>query len=106
MISTAILHYTTSTPWLGGTAAPSQALFERFASHVGLPVVIWGPEYCSELTWSRGGERALCVTDPNPTAMRQTLEELAASPLEQERLSKSAREAAVEDSIRNAFKSS
>ena len=67
------------------------------AMQLGLPVVIWGPEYCSAVTWSRGGERALCVTDSNPSAMRQTLEELAASPLEQERLSKSARKAAVED---------
>ena len=33
-----VLHYTTSTPWLSGTATPSQALFDRFASHAGLPV--------------------------------------------------------------------
>ena len=67
------------------------------AMQLGLPVVIWGPEYCSAVTWSREGERALCVTDPNPSALRRTLEELAASPLEQDRLSKSAREAALED---------
>jgi len=67
------------------------------AMQLGLPVVIWGPEYCSAVTWCRGGERALCVTDPNPLALRRTLEELAASPLEQERLANSARETAVSD---------
>jgi lipopolysaccharide biosynthesis glycosyltransferase len=33
-----ILHYTTSAPWLGGTAGPAQALFERFAADAGVPV--------------------------------------------------------------------
>jgi Glycosyl transferase family 8 len=33
-----LLHYTTSAPWLGGTAGPAQAVFERFAAEVGLPV--------------------------------------------------------------------
>jgi lipopolysaccharide biosynthesis glycosyltransferase len=33
-----ILHYTTSAPWLGGTAGPAQALFEQFAADVGLPM--------------------------------------------------------------------
>jgi hypothetical protein len=33
-----VLHYTTSAPWLGGTPGPAQALFERFAAEVGLPV--------------------------------------------------------------------
>jgi lipopolysaccharide biosynthesis glycosyltransferase len=33
-----ILHYTTSAPWLGGSTGPAQALFERFATEVGLPV--------------------------------------------------------------------
>jgi lipopolysaccharide biosynthesis glycosyltransferase len=33
-----ILHYTTSTPWLGGTARPAQALFEQFAADAGLPI--------------------------------------------------------------------
>jgi len=67
------------------------------AMQLGLPVIVWGPEYCSAVKWARGGERALCVTDPNPSALRQALEELAVSPLEQERLRKSAREAAAGD---------
>lgn len=33
-----VLHYTRSAPWLGGTRGPAQALFERFAAEVGLPV--------------------------------------------------------------------
>jgi glycosyltransferase involved in cell wall biosynthesis len=67
------------------------------AMQVGLPVVIWGPEYCSAVKWARKGERALCVTDPNPSAIRGALEELAASPAEQERLAKSSRETAATD---------
>jgi len=67
------------------------------ATRLGLPVVIWGPEYCSAVKWARDGERALCVTDPNPSALRQAMEELAASPAEQERLAESSREAAATD---------
>ena len=67
------------------------------AMQLGLPVVIWGPEYCSAVKWARGGERALCVTDANPSAIRRALEELAALPAERERLEKSSREAAATD---------
>jgi glycosyltransferase involved in cell wall biosynthesis len=67
------------------------------AMQLGLPVVIWGPEYCSAAKWARRGERALCVTDADPSAIRQALEELAALPAEQERLAKSSREAAASD---------
>ena len=67
------------------------------AMQLGLPVVVWGPEYCSAVQWARQGERALCVTDADSSALRQALEELAASPSEQERLAKSAREVAGGD---------
>jgi glycosyltransferase involved in cell wall biosynthesis len=67
------------------------------AMQLGLPVVIWGPECCSAVKWARRGERALCVTDATPSAIRRALEELAASPAEQERLAKSSREAAATD---------
>jgi glycosyltransferase involved in cell wall biosynthesis len=67
------------------------------AMQVGLPVVIWGPEYSSAVTWARDEERALCVTDPDPSALRGALEELAASPVEQERLAKSSQQAAAAD---------
>jgi glycosyltransferase involved in cell wall biosynthesis len=65
------------------------------AMQLGLPIVIWGPEYCSAVQWARGADQALCVTDPNPSVFRRALEELAASPAEQERLAKSARNAAA-----------
>jgi glycosyltransferase involved in cell wall biosynthesis len=67
------------------------------AMQLGLPVVIWGPEYCSAVKWGRKGDRAFCVTDPNPLALRETLEELAASPSELRRLAKSASDAAAAD---------
>jgi len=67
------------------------------AIQLGLPVVIWGPEYCSAVQWAGHGDRALCVTDPDPSVLRKVLEQLAASPSEQERFAKSAREAAAGD---------
>jgi glycosyltransferase involved in cell wall biosynthesis len=67
------------------------------AVQLGLPVVIWGPEYCSAVKWARRGERALCVTSANPSAIRRALEDLAASPVEKERLAESSREAAATD---------
>jgi glycosyltransferase involved in cell wall biosynthesis len=67
------------------------------AMQVGLPVVIWGPEYCSAVRWARGGERALCVTGLNPSALRRVLEDLAASPAKQERFARVSREAAATD---------
>ena len=33
-----VLHYTTSAPWIVGTAAPAQVLFQRFAAETRLPV--------------------------------------------------------------------
>jgi glycosyltransferase involved in cell wall biosynthesis len=65
------------------------------AMQLGLPIVVWGPEYCSAVQWARQADRALCVTDPNPSVFRQALEELADAPGEQERLAKSARDAAA-----------
>jgi glycosyltransferase involved in cell wall biosynthesis len=60
----------------------------------GKPLVIWGPEYCSAVQWARQGDRAMCVTDQSPAALRATLEKLAASPAEQQRLSQKSTEAA------------
>jgi hypothetical protein len=67
------------------------------ATQLGLPVVVWGPEYCSAIKWARSGNRALCVTDPNPSALREALEGFAASPSELQRLAKSACDAAAAD---------
>jgi hypothetical protein len=63
----------------------------------GKPIVIWGPEYCSAVQWARPGHRALCVTDPSPTALRRVLERLASSSAEQERFALSSRVAAQGD---------
>lgn len=63
----------------------------------GKPMVIWGPEYCSAVQWARQGNRALCVIDSNPAALRQALEKLTASPTEQQRLAAAARQAAQND---------
>jgi glycosyltransferase involved in cell wall biosynthesis len=67
------------------------------AMQLGLPVIVWGPEYCSAVQWARHGERALCVIDPKPAALRKALETLAISPGEQERLATASREAARTD---------
>lgn len=73
------------------TSFPSKMLE---MAQFGKPLVIWGPEYCSAVQWARQGNRALCVTDSNPVALRQALGKLAASPDEQERLAAAARQAA------------
>jgi len=67
------------------------------ATQLSLPVVVWGPEYCSAVKWARKGNRAFCVTDPNPLALREKLEELVVSPSELRRLAKSASDAAAGD---------
>lgn len=66
-------------------------------AQLGRPIIVWGPEYCSAVKWAREGERALCITDPDPSALRRSLETLANSPSEQQRLADAAREAAQTD---------
>lgn len=63
----------------------------------GRPLVIWGPEYCSAVQWARQGNRALCVTDPDPKVLRREIEKLASNQEELQRLSNAAREAAETD---------
>lgn len=72
------------------TSFPSKMLE---MAQFGKPLVIWGPEYCSAVQWARQGNRALCVTDQNPMALRQALETLAGSVSEQERLAIASRQA-------------
>lgn len=69
---------------------PEMVQFEK-------PLVIWGPEYCSAIQWGRLGNRALCVTDPDPRALLRTLESLSNSAEEQERLANATRNAAQVD---------
>jgi glycosyltransferase involved in cell wall biosynthesis len=76
------------------TSFPSK--LPEFAQ-LGKPIVIWGPKYCSAVEWARQGNRSLCVTDPNPLALRQALEMLADSTDQQQRSSAAARRAAATD---------
>jgi len=66
-------------------------------AQMGKPLVVWGPEYCSAVQWARRGDRALCVTDPDPKVLRLELEKLASSPEEVLRLSSAARDATRRD---------
>jgi glycosyltransferase involved in cell wall biosynthesis len=76
------------------TSFPSK--ITDFASF-GKPLVIWGPAYCSAVRWASQDESALCVTDPNPEALRAALESLVASSAEYTRLAaKAARAYEVE----------
>ncbi len=55
------------------TSFPSKLIeFAQF----GKPHIIWGPEYCSAIRWAREGDKALCVTDPAPSAVLAALEQL------------------------------
>ena len=63
----------------------------------GKPLIIWGPEYCSAIKWARSENSALCVTNPDPKALREAIEQLAASPAERQRLAAAARKAAQTD---------
>jgi glycosyltransferase involved in cell wall biosynthesis len=102
-LTESVRHFQAVLVVMNFTAALRRRMMTSFPSkminavQLGLPVVVWGPEYCSAVQWARRGDRALCVTHANPSALRQALEELAGSPLEQERLAKSAREAAAGD---------
>lgn len=66
-------------------------------AQIGRPLVIWGPEYCSAVQWARQGNRALCVTDPDPKALVSELEKLHGTPEEGRRLSECSRMAARGD---------
>jgi len=72
------------------TNFPSKLLeFARF----GKPLVAWGPDYSSLIRWAQPAGRAWCVTNPDPNALRQALEQLAGSRGDQERLAGEARNA-------------
>ena len=45
------------------TSFPSKLVeFAQF----GKPIVVWGPESCSAIRWASDGDKALCITDPDP----------------------------------------
>jgi glycosyltransferase involved in cell wall biosynthesis len=74
------------------TSFPSKLIeFAQF----GKPLVVWGPDYCSAAEWARLQGAALCVTNRDPVALALTLDELAATPDERDRLGKSSERAAA-----------
>jgi hypothetical protein len=73
------------------TCFPSKLLeFAQFAK----PLVIWGPEYSTAIRWGRENDRALCVKERNPHALKDALVKLSRQREEQRRLAKQALEAA------------
>ncbi len=49
---------------------------------IGLPIVIWGPRYSSAARWAAENPGAtVCVTDPDPTALKAALSRLLTDPL-------------------------
>lgn len=56
----------------------------------GRPIIVWGPEYCAAVQWARGGNHALCITDPQPSAVVSALERLADSPTDRASLARAA----------------
>lgn len=76
-------------------------------AQLGIPLVLWGPKYCSAVRWAQERDSALCVTDPSPASLRVAVEDLSKSPEAQNRLSCAALEAAQQEFnptlIRNSF---
>jgi len=56
----------------------------------GRPIIVWGPEYCSAVKWARGGNHALCITNPHPSAVVSALNHLSSSPTDQASLARAA----------------
>lgn len=55
------------------TSFPSKLIeFAQF----GKPLVIWGPEYCSAVRWAQEGDKAICVTTPDPDRVIHKIFEL------------------------------
>jgi hypothetical protein len=49
---------------------------------IGLPVLVWGPEYSSAARWAAENPGAtVCVMDPDPAALKAALNRLVADPL-------------------------
>jgi glycosyltransferase involved in cell wall biosynthesis len=46
----------------------------------GRPIILWGPEYAAAVRWARESRAVLVVTDPNPSAVADALQELERQP--------------------------
>lgn len=64
---------------------------------LGKPIVIWGPEYCSAVRWARDGNKAICVTTPDPAELLRQLKILAATPALVDQLAVAARQASASE---------
>lgn len=73
------------------TNFPSKLI--EFAQH-GKPLVVWGPDKASGVTWARESGQALVVNQEDPGCLVSVLEALCESKQEQTRLASAAREAA------------
>jgi hypothetical protein len=38
-------------------------------SRLGMPLIIWGPNYCSATRWALASKGCLCITNPDPKAV-------------------------------------
>jgi glycosyltransferase involved in cell wall biosynthesis len=65
---------------------------------IGLPVVVWGPEYSSAARWARENpEAAVLVADPDPAALGAPLTRLKDDPIYARRLAEGAISAGLRD---------
>jgi glycosyltransferase involved in cell wall biosynthesis len=73
----------------------------------GKPLVIWGPDYCSAIKWGKTGDRAVCVSDKNPTALVSALESIKNSSEKQAYYAQKSKTAALTEfnphTIQNLF---
>lgn len=75
----------------------------------GLPIIVWGPSYCSAVDWARSGDRAMTVTEPSAGALVEAIENTYSNgSFDLSSYAKGSREAAAEefnpDEIRNQFR--
>jgi len=75
----------------------------------GLPIIVWGPSYCSAVDWARRGDRAMMVTEPSAGALVEAIENTYSNGgFDLSSYAKGSREAAAEefnpDEIRNQFR--
>jgi glycosyltransferase involved in cell wall biosynthesis len=86
------------------TSFPSKLIeFAQF----GKPLIVWGPEYCSAVQWSRVLSSALCIASQKPRDLVESLEILAESASMQKKLASASDKSSNEEyshfAIQNKF---
>ncbi len=51
-------------------------------SSLGMPLIVWGPDYCSAIRWAKGITGCLLVTEPDPEAVIEKIASLKHGDLE------------------------